>query len=80
MKSFVTKTPVDDWFSAAVVSDGSYGVAKGLISSFPLRSKGDGSYEIVQGVPLDAFAKGKLEATVAELLKERDVVQDLLKA
>ena len=80
VKSFVTKTPVDDWFSAAVVSDGSYGVAKGLISSFPLRSKGDGSYEIVQGVPLDAFAKGKLEATVAELLKERDVVQDLLKA
>ncbi|MBM4420105.1 MAG: malate dehydrogenase [Chloroflexi bacterium] len=78
VKSLLTPTPADDWFSAAVVSDGSYGVPKGLVSSFPLRSTGNGGYEIVQGVALDAFAKGKLDATVAELQKERDVVKDLL--
>jgi len=78
VKSLVTRTPGDDWFSAAVVSDGSYGVAHGIVSSFPLRSKGDGGYEIVQGVKLDAFAKSKIDATIAELEKERDIVKDLL--
>ncbi len=78
VRSLVTATPRDDWFSAAVVSDGSYGVPKGLISSFPLKSKGDGGYEIVQGVKLEAFAKEKLAATIAELEKERDLVKDLL--
>jgi malate dehydrogenase len=78
VRSLVTATPRDDWFSAAVVSDGSYGVPKGLISSFPLRSKGDGGYEIVQGVKLEAFAKEKLAATIAELEKERELVKDLL--
>jgi malate dehydrogenase len=78
VKSLVTRTPGDDWFSAAVISDGSYGVARGIVSSFPLRSKGDGGYEIVQGVKLDAFAKSKIEATIAELEKERDIVKDLL--
>ena len=78
VKSLVTKTPGDEWFSAAVVSDGSYGVARGIVSSFPLRSKGDGGYEIVQGVRLDAFAKAKVDATIAELEKERDLVRDLL--
>jgi malate dehydrogenase len=67
VRSFVTPTASDDWFSAAVVSDGSYGVGKGLISSFPLRSKGDGGYEIVKDVKLNDFAKAKLAATVAEL-------------
>jgi malate dehydrogenase len=78
VKSLVTATPPDDWHSAAVVSDGSYGVAKGLVSSFPLRSKGDGGYEIVRGVKLDRFATEKLAATTAELEKERDLVKDLL--
>ena len=78
VRSLVTPTPADDWFSAAVVSDGSYGVPKGLVSSFPLRSKGDGGYEIVQGVRLNEFAEGKLKATIAELEKERDLVKDLL--
>jgi malate dehydrogenase len=76
--SLTTATPGDDWFSAAVVSDGSYGVAKGIVSSFPLRSRGEGGYEIVKNVPLDEFAKGKLAATIAELEKERDLVKDLL--
>jgi malate dehydrogenase len=61
-----------------VVSDGSYGVARGIVSSFPLRSKGGGGYEIVQGIKLDAFAKAKVDATIAELEKERDIVKDLL--
>jgi malate dehydrogenase len=78
VKSLVTPTPADDWFSAAVVSDGSYGVAKGLVSSFPLRSKGDGGYEIVKNVPLNDYAKAKVAATIAELEKERDLVKDLL--
>ena len=78
VKSLVTPTPADDWFSAAVVSDGSYGVAPGIVSSFPLRSKGGGGYEIVQGVTLDSFATAKIAATIAELEKERGIVKDLL--
>jgi malate dehydrogenase len=78
VKSLVNRTPQDEWFSAAVVSDGSYGVAPGIVSSFPLRSSGDGAYEIVQGVQLDGFAKSKIDATIAELEKERDIVKDLL--
>ena len=78
VRSLVTATPRDDWFSAAVVSDGSYGVPKGLVSSFPLQSKGGGGYEIVRDVKLDPFATEKLAATIAELEKERDLVKDLL--
>jgi malate dehydrogenase len=78
VRSLVTPTPGGDCFSAAVVSDGSYGVPKGLVSSFPLHSKGDGAYEIVRGVKLDRFAMEKVAATIAELEKERDLVKDLL--
>jgi malate dehydrogenase len=78
VRSLVTATPRDDWFSAAVVSDGSYGVPEGLVSSFPLRSVGDSAFEIVHDVKLDAFATEKVAATIAELEKERDLVKDLL--
>ena len=78
VRSLVTPTPKGDCFSAAIVSDGSYGVPKGLVSSFPLHSKGDGAFQIVPNVPLDEFAKGKIAATIAELEKERDLVKDLL--
>ncbi len=80
VRSLVTPTPTDDWFSAAVVSDGSYGVPKEIVSSFPLTSTGDGDHTIVPGIALDAFAKAKIEATIAELEKERDIVRDLLAA
>jgi malate dehydrogenase len=80
VRSLITPTPKGDCFSAAVVSDGSYGVTKGLVSSFPLHSRGDGSWEIVKGITLDDFAKAKVAATVAELEKERAIVQDLLVA
>jgi len=78
VRSLVTKTPGDDWHSAAVISDGSYDVPEGLVSSFPLRSGGDGSYEIVQGVKLSAYARERIAKTVGELERERDLVKDLL--
>ncbi|MCH2107269.1 MAG: malate dehydrogenase [Planctomycetes bacterium] len=71
-------TPEGEWRSVCVPSDGSYGVSEGLISSFPVRSLGDGSWEIVQGLELDEFLQGRLEATVAELEEERELVSDLL--
>ena len=60
------------------MSDGSYDVPQGLVSSFPLHSKGDGGAEIVKGVTLNDFVKAKIAATVTELEKERDLVKDLL--
>ena len=78
VRGLVQKTPGDDWTSLAVVSDGSYGVPKGIVSSFPCRSRGNGAFEIVQGVSLDAFAQAKIDATIAELEREREIVKDLL--
>jgi len=80
VRSLVTKTPADTWFSAAVVSDGSYGVERDIVSSFPLRSTGDGGYAIVQGLTVEGFATAKIAATIAELERERDIVKDLLNA
>jgi len=65
-----------DWTSAAVVSDGSYGVAQGLISSFPVRSV-NGEWEIIQGLPINDFSRSKIDASAAELAAERDAVKDL---
>ncbi len=73
---WVQGTPQDDWVSMAVRSDGSYGVEEGLISSFPCRCSG-GEWEIVQGLELNDFSRSKLDATVAELVEERDAVKDL---
>ncbi len=65
-----------DWTSMAVVSDGSYGVPEGLISSFPVRCAG-GKWEIIQGLELDDFSRSKIDASVAELAEERDAVRGL---
>ena len=73
-----TPTPEDDWFSTAIPSDGSYGIPEGLIFSFPLRSKGTGDYEIVQGLELNDFSKEKIQATSSELEMERDAVKEML--
>jgi malate dehydrogenase len=79
VKHFSSKTPAGEFFSAAVPSDGeSYGIPSGLMFSFPIRSNGDGTYEIVKGVDLNDFAMEKIENTKQELLGERDVVKDLL--
>jgi malate dehydrogenase len=64
------------WTSAGVVSDGSYGVPEGLVSSFPVRSA-HGEWEIIQGVSVNDFSRGKIDASVAELVAERDAVKDL---
>jgi malate dehydrogenase len=66
----------DRWTSAAIVSDGSYGVPEGLVSSFPVRSV-DGAWRIVEGLPIDAFSRARIDASVAELLDERDAVRSL---
>ena len=76
--SFLRKTPQGNWFSAAVVSDGSYGIEEGLIFSFPLVSDGEGGYEIVQGLSHSDFAREKLQETMQELQEEKAVVADLL--
>lgn len=68
-----------NWHSVAVVSDGSYGVDEGLVSSFPIRTDANGNWEIVQGLKLGDFGQPKLDATVAELKEEREAVADLLK-
>lgn len=76
--SMSTKTPDGNWFSAGVASDGSYGIEEGLIFSFPVTADGQGSYSIVQGLPLSDWAKEKVKATEAELQSEKAVVADLL--
>jgi malate dehydrogenase len=65
-----------DWVSMAVVSDGSYGVPEGLVSSFPVTTK-DGDWEIVQGLEIDDFSRGRIDASVAELEDERNAVREL---
>jgi len=79
VKSYITPTPSGNWFSAAVPSDGSYGVDEGLLFSFPVTSDGSASPAIVQGLPWSDFAKDKIAATLEELRHERSVVADLLK-
>ncbi len=71
-------TPEGEWTSMAVVSDGSYGVPEGLVSSFPVRCPGDGSWEIVQDLSFNEWGKERFEITVNELIGERDMVKDLL--
>src|ERR1051326_3009268 len=73
VRSILEPTPTGDWHSVCVCSDGSYGVEKGLISSFPIRSNGK-SLEIVQGLPLNEFSRGKIDATINELKEERSMV------
>lgn len=77
VRSLITPTPDGDWHSVAVCSDGSYGIEKGLMVSMPIRTKADGSWEVVQGVPVGPFSQMKIDATVAELMEERDAVKDL---
>src|SRR6476620_4864252 len=78
VRSIVEPTAAGDWHSVCLCSDGSYGIEKGLICSFPVRSDGK-KLEIVQGLPVNDFSRGKIDATVNELKEERDLVKDLLK-
>ncbi|MBK8461143.1 MAG: malate dehydrogenase [Micropruina sp.] len=76
MRDWVSGTEEGNWVSMAVVSDGSYGVPEGLISSFPCTTA-DGTYQIVQGLEIDDFSRSRIDASVAELLDERDAVKEL---
>ncbi|MFF7210354.1 malate dehydrogenase [Streptomyces sp. NPDC008238] len=69
-------TAEGDWTSAGVVSDGSYGVPEGLISSFPVTAK-DGRFEIVQGLDVNEFSRARIDASVKELEEEREAVRGL---
>jgi len=80
VKSLITPTPAGDWHSVAVCSDGSYGIEKGIIASMPIRTISDGKWEVVQGLPIDAFSQEKIDATIAELKEERDAVKHLIPA
>jgi malate dehydrogenase len=73
---WVNGTPAGDWTSAAIVSDGSYGVPEGLISSFPVISTG-GRWEIVQDLEINDFSRSRIDASVRELQEEREAVQSL---
>jgi malate dehydrogenase len=76
VRDWVLGTAADDWVSMAVVSDGSYGVPEGLVSSFPVRCSG-GEWEIVQGLEIDDFSRSRIDASAAELADERDAVREL---
>jgi malate dehydrogenase len=75
--TWVHGTPAGDWVSMAVPADGSYGIAAGVVFSYPV-SVSNGDYRIVQGLALDEFSRQRLDATYAELREEREGVKDLL--
>ena len=75
-REWLLGTPVGDWVSMAVISDGSYGVPEGLISSFPVTTK-DGNWKIVQGLKIDEFSRGRIDKSTAELADERSAVTEL---
>ncbi len=77
VRDWALGTPGDDWVSMAVASDGSYGVGEGIVYSYPVRCA-NGGYEIVQGLDIDDFGRGKMAATEAELREERAGVEQLL--
>ncbi len=76
IRDWVGGTPEGDWVSMAVPSDGSYGVAEGLVSSFPCTCR-DGEWEIVAGLEIDDWSRRRIDVSVAELAEERDAVEAL---
>jgi len=77
MRSWALGTDEGDWVSMGIYSDGSYGIQEGLIYSFPCTCK-DGDWTIVQGLEVNDFSRGKMQATEQELAEERDAVSHLL--
>ncbi len=76
VRTWVLGSDAGDWVSMAIVSDGSYGVPEGLVSSFPVTCTG-GEYSIVQGLDIDEFSQSRIDVTVAELFETRDAVREL---
>ena len=77
MRDWMLGTPDDDWVTMGIPSDGSYGIEEGVIYGYPVTCK-NGSYEIVQGIEISDFSRGKMDASLAELQEERDGVKHLL--
>ena len=77
MHDWALGTPGDDWVSMAIPADGSYGIADGVIYSYPVRCKA-GAYEIVQGLDINDFSRSRMLATEAELREERAAIESLL--
>lgn len=77
MRDWVLGTAPDDWVSMSVMSDGSYGVAEGLVFSFPVTCRA-GEYQIVQGLTLDKLDRQRLKISETELLSEKEIVKELL--
>lgn len=78
VKATLTETSTDDWFSAAILSDGSYNVPENLIFGFPLKADANGRVSIVQDLPISDYAQEKIDLTTQELLEEKNDVKDLL--
>jgi malate dehydrogenase len=78
VRDWVHGTPADDWVSMGVPSDGSYGIAEGVIFGYPVKCSG-GKYEVVKNLQHNEFAKGKIAATCKELIEERAAIEHLLK-
>jgi malate dehydrogenase len=78
VKSLLKPSKPNDWVSMAVVSNGQYGVPKGLVFGFPCITTGNGNYQVVEGLNHDDFGKSKLELTLKELQSEREAVSNLL--
>ena len=76
IRSWSLGTAPGDWVSMSIPSDGSYGVPEGIISSFPCVCE-NGEYRIVQGLDIDDYSRGKIDASAQELVDERDAVRDL---
>jgi len=77
MRTWFLGTNEGDWVSMGIPSDGSYGISEGIIYSYPVTCR-NGDYQIVQGLAIDEFSRGKMKATETELLEERAGVKDLL--
>jgi malate dehydrogenase len=75
-RDWLRGSPEGDWVSMAVVSDGSYGIPEGLVYSYPVTTRG-GDWSIVQGLEIDDFSRGRMDATAQELTEERDAVKEL---
>jgi malate dehydrogenase len=78
VRSLLAPTPDGDWFSVAVCSQGQYGIDAGLIASMPIRTDGAGNWSVVEGVEIDAFSRGRIDASVQELREEREAVSGLI--
>jgi malate dehydrogenase len=75
-RDWLRGSPDGDWVSMAVASDGSYGIPEGVVYSYPVTTS-HGDWQIVQGLEIDDFSRGRMDATAAELVEERDAVREL---